>query len=289
MKDLGQISRFPGVDFIIEPNKIQMNQRAYAEKLLEKFDMIDCKPRSTPCEQKLTFSQEAKAFDPTKYREAIGSLVYLSTCTRSDISWIVNKLSQYNQSPTIEQWNAVKHVFRYLKSTLDFCLSFRKCESGLRLTGYTDADWGSSDDRKSTSGHCFSLNEEGQVIAWKSKKQPTVDLSTCEAEYTAMTPAIQEAQYLLQLLNEMDYPKKREQATVYSDNQSAICIEKNSITSQRVKHIDIKYHYIRDKINDGTIQLNYVPTDMNAADCFTKPLASIRLHRVKAKLSGCSV
>lgn len=168
MKDLGQISRFLGVDFIIKPNEIQMNQRAYTEKILEKFNMLDCKPRLTPCEQKLPFSKEAKAFDPTKYREAIGSLVYLSTCTRPDISWVVNKLSQYNQNPTIEHWNVVKHVLRYLKGTLNFCLSFRKCESGLKLTGYTDADWGSPEDRKSTSGYCFSLNEEGPVIAWKS-------------------------------------------------------------------------------------------------------------------------
>ena len=289
MKDLGQISRFLGIDFKIKPDEIRMSQHVYTEKLLEKYNMLDCKPRLTPCEQKLSFSEDADPFDPTTYREAIGSLIYLSTCTRPDITWIVNKLSQFNQNPTIQHWTAVKHVLRYLKGTTNFCLSFRKCKDGLNLTGYTDADWGSSEDRRSTSGYCFSLNENGPTISWKSKKQPTVALSTCEAEYVAMTPAIQEAEYLLKLVNAMDRTTVLKEVTLNSDNQSAICVAKNPVTSQRIKHIDLKYHFIRDKINDGTIKMKYVPTDKNTADCFTKPLAKIRLDSVKPRLSGFQV
>ena len=228
-------------------------------------------------------------FNPTKYREAIGSLIHLSVCTRPDISWVVNKLSQYNQNPTVEHWNAVKHIFRYLKGTINFCLYFRKCKSGLALSGFTDADWGSSEDRKSTSGYCFSLNDQGRPIAWKSKKQPTVALSTCEAEYIALTPAIQEAEYLLQLIREMSCATDLKHAVLYSDNQSAICVAQNPITTQRAKHIDIKYHYIREKIKSGVIQLDYVPTNRNTADCFTKPMTKTRLDLVRPTLSGCPV
>ena len=288
MKDLGQISKFLGIEFQIKPDEIKMGQSKYTEKVLKKFKMTDCKPRHTPCEQKLLFSKNAEPFDSTTYREAIGSLVYLATCTRPDISWVVNKLSQFNHNPTVEHWGAVKHVLRYLKGSINFSLTFRKCEDGLKVIGYTDADWGGSEDRKSTSGYCFSLSESGPVIAWRSQKQPTVALSTCEAEYVAMTLAVQEAEHLLQLLNNMDcFKNKLDEATLYSDNQSALCVAKNPIASQRIKHIDIKYHYIRDRINAGKIKVEYVPTDNNCADSFTKPLGRIRLDLVKPTLSGC--
>ena len=195
-------------------------------------------------------------------------------------------MSQYSQNPTTEHWTAVKHVFKYLKGNPDFCLSFRKCKNGLEVIGFTDADWGGSEDRKSTSGYCFSLNENGPVVSWKSQKQTTVALSTCEAEYVAMTLALQEAEYLLHLLNEINV-KRLKSATLYSDNQSAICVAKNPILSQRTKHIDIKYHFIRDKINDGTIKVDYVPTNKNNADCLTKSLGRIRLSSIKTQLSGC--
>ena len=276
MTDLGQIKKFLGINFHIDSDMISMDQSGYTNKLLERFDMLDCKPRQTPCEQKLSFSGDAEPFDQTTYREAIGSLIYLSTCTRPDISWVVNKLSQYNQNPTVEHWKAVKHIFRYLKATINFSISFRKCEDNIKIIGFTDADWGGSEDRRSTSGYCFSLSERGPVIAWKSQKQPTVALSTCEAEYVAMTLAVQEAEYLMKLIKEMDSKnQKLEDATIFSDNQSALCVAKNPISSQRMKHIDIKYHFIRNKINSGKIKVEYVPTEKNNADCFTKPLGKI--------------
>lgn len=115
MKDLGEMSRFLGIDFIVKPGEVRMNQCAYIEKILTKLDMRKCKPRTTPSEQKLNFSKDAHPFDTRNYREAIGSLIYLTTCTQPDITWIVNKLAQHNQNPTIEHWNAIKHVLRYLK------------------------------------------------------------------------------------------------------------------------------------------------------------------------------
>ena len=193
------------------------------------------------------------------------------TCTRPDISWIVTKLAQYSQNPTVDHWTTVKHVFRYLKGTLDYKLSFQKYDDCLTLTGFSDADWGGSEDRKSTSGYCFLLNKNGGAISWKNRKQPTVALSTCEAEYIVTSVAFQDTKFLTQLLNEIDV-EKVEPVTLFVDNQSTIAIAKDPIRNQRTKHIDIKYHFIRSEIKNGSIAMNYVPSEENMADVFTKPM-----------------
>ena len=169
-----------------------MNQKGYITKVLERFETSNCKPRFTPSEQKVEFDGETLV-DPRRYREAVGNLVYPMTCTRPYICWVVTKLSQFLVAPMIGHWIALKHVLRYLKGTLDFELCYRNCDDGRRLIGYSDADWVSStDDRRSISGYCFSLNRTGPLISWKSRKQPTVALSSCEAEYISLAAAVQE-------------------------------------------------------------------------------------------------
>ena len=196
MKDLGVISRFLGIDFKSVPGKITMDQEHYLSKVSERFGMTNCKPKSLASEQKLIFPENAEPFDSTKYREALGSLIYAMTCTRPDISWIVTKLAQYSQNPTVDHWTAVKHVFRYLKGTLDNKLCFQKYDDCLTLTGFSDADWGGSEDRKSTFRVLLLVEQSGGAISLKSRKQPTVSLSICEAEYIATSVAIQEAKFL---------------------------------------------------------------------------------------------
>ncbi|XP_053561353.1 uncharacterized protein LOC128652439 [Bombina bombina] len=109
------------------------------------------------------------------------------TCTRPDLSWVISKLSQYLSEPTEQHLTTAKHVMRYLKRTIDFELCYRKCSDNLKLEAYSDVDWASDvNDRRSMTGYCFTLTKNGPLIAWKSKKQPTVALSTCEAEYIAL-------------------------------------------------------------------------------------------------------
>ena len=133
-------------------------------------DLAECKPKLLPSKQKLIFSEDTESFDSEKYREAVGSLIFAMTCTRPDISWIVSKLAQYSQSPILHHWTAVKNVLRYLKGTRDYKLCFEKCEDGLKLTGFSDADWSGFEDRKNASGYCFMLNKKGAAISWKSRK-----------------------------------------------------------------------------------------------------------------------
>ena len=202
----------------------------------------------TPCNTNLNdvFKNGDTYVNNESYRSAVGSLIYAMICTRPDLSWIVTKLSQFVVNPTEEHWVAVKHVFRYLQHTLDYAICFREDPKGLTLTGYSDADWASNDaERRSTSGYCFSLNTQGCVISWKSKRQQSVALSSCEAEYMALASATQEALYLIQLLKEVDpnYDPSKP-VVINEDNQSAIALVNNPVNHARTKHINIRYHKI---------------------------------------------
>ena len=284
MKDLGRLSYFLGIDFKQGDGFVKMNQRRYLSKVLERFEMSSCKPRATPSEQKLEFGSETPC-DPRRYREAVGSLVYAMTCTRPDICWVVSRLSQFLSSPLQEHWTAVKHVLRYLKGTLHYELCYRKCDDGLTLVGYSDADWASAtDDRRSTSGYCFSLNKAGPLISWKSRKQPTVALSSCEAEYIALSAAVQEGLYLTQLLkdiNEVCGP-----VVIFEDNQGAIALSKNPVNRQRSKQIDVRYHFIRTTQNTGKVVVKYCPTADMAADLMTKASTKFKLQKFRRYIFG---
>ena len=228
-----------------------------------------------------------KMEEPKMYREAVGSLIYLATCTRPDLSFVVSKLSQHFAEPSEEHWGTVKHVFRYLKGTTDRGLCFKKDDTDkLGLIVHSDADWASEvTDRRSTTGYCASLSERSSLISWKSRKQPTVALSTCEAEYMALASAIQECMYLQQLLKGID-KYQYAQTKVYDDNQGAIALARNPVNRQRCKHIDIRYHFIREAVNSGRVFLEYCPTDLMIADLMTKPATKLKLKRFSQYLFG---
>ena len=209
MKDLGEISYFLGIQFKQQNDSIEMSQSYYLTHVLERFKMADCKPRSTPCEAKLEAYDAPSNEYPfehnvKKYREIVGSLVYAMTCTRPDLAWIITKLSQHLENPTEVDWMTIKHVLRYIKGSLEHKLVYKKSKNGLKLIGHSDSDWASSkEDRKSTTGYCYTLNKEGPLITWKSKKQQTVALSSSEAEYMALSHSTQEAVFLSMLSVDM--------------------------------------------------------------------------------------
>ena len=210
------------------------------------------------------------------------------TCTRPDLSRVVSKLSQYLAEPKQQHWATAKHILRYLKGTMDQELHYQKCEESLlQLEGYSDADWAADkDDRRSTSGYCFSLTENGPVISWKSRKQPTVALSTCEAEYMALAATTQESMYLVQLLKGIDSSNQHIPVKIYEDNQGAIALSKNPVCRQRSKHIDIKYHFVRSAHAEGKISIEYCPTADMVADVLTKPVTKAKFESFKGYLFG---
>ena len=282
MKDIGQLSWFLGIEFNFDSDgTIKMSQKKFCEKVLERFHMSESNPKSVPCDPSITkfdSSVSTELDEPRLYRKIVGSLIYIMIATRPDLSYVVNKLSQSMSKPTKAHLGIAKQVLKYIKGTLDYSLTFKKSDTPLTLIGHCDSDWGASEDRKSISGFSFQLNEHGPLISWKSKKQRVIALSTCEAEYMAMTCAMQEANFLRQLLSDM-LNSERESVILYVDNKGAIALAKNPIHHQRSKHIDIRYHFIRSQVETKIVDLLYVPSDENIADIFTKPVSKQRLMK----------
>ena len=157
-----------------------MIQNIYIGRVLERFNKSHCKPRATPCELKIDLGNNSDPVDSRKYREIIGSLIYLMTCTRPDLSYAVGKLSQNLSEPRQQHWVAAKHILKYLRGTSHHELHYQKSEE-LGILAYSNTDWASDQsNRRTARGFCFYLNKESSPISWKSKKQPTVALSTCE-------------------------------------------------------------------------------------------------------------
>ena len=250
MKDLGQ-----------NEEGIEMSQSHYLTGVLKKYGMDQCKPRYTPCEMKSLANviEQNHLPDDQRYREVVSSLVYAMTCTRPNLSWVVKKLSQHLENPDNSKWVMLKHVLQYAKGTIDLKLNFGKSDHGLNLLGYSDADWGSPADRRSTSGYYFNLNPRGPAISWKSRRQPTVALLSYEAEYMALTMATQDTIFLKMLTKQFN-SESNKAVIIFGDNQGSIAFVKNPINHNRLKHIDIKFHFIREAYTNGTVDIIYTPT-----------------------------
>lgn len=176
----------------------------------------------------------------------------------------------------------MKRIIRYLRGTAELGLLYEKY-SNKSIVGYSDADWaGDIVDRKSTSGYIFTLN--GAAVSWKSKKQACVSLSTAEAEYMALSNAAQEAVWIQRLLEEVDGTTNKP-ITIYEDNQSTIFMSQNPQFHGRAKHIDIKYHFIREQISTNAIELKYCKSEEMIADILSKELGRLQFEKLR-KLIG---
>ena len=290
MKDLGQIHYFLGVKVVQDNNKVFINQSAYTEMLLKRFNFDDCKPVATPVDVNCVLekaSEDSELFDKELYQSAVGSLLYLSTKTRPDITYAVCNVSKYCTNPTKAHWTAVKRIFRYLRGTSELGIAYVNNDSD-SCVGYSDADWaGDKSDRKSTSGYCFLLS--GGLISWRTNKQSCVALSTAEAEYVALSSASQEGIWLKTLLNDLKLVTDKGPMLIFEDNQSAICLAKNPRNHPKTKHISIKFHYIRELIESGEITVQYCPSSEMLADIFTKGLSSEKFNKLRLMLGVCSM
>ncbi|UYV76854.1 hypothetical protein LAZ67_14002208 [Cordylochernes scorpioides] len=277
IKDLGGINCCLGIRIQMkEDGSISIDQERYIEELLAKYRMKEAKPISTPMDSnsKLTkissIEGENEPVKKVEYQSLIGSLIYLSVSTRPDIAYAVSALGQFSNDPRRQHWNAAKRVLRYLKGTSCLRITYRKSNEALH--GYADADWGGNlVDRKSHTGIVYFLARG--PIAWESKKQQTVTLSSTESEYIALCEAGKEAVYLRALLDEMGFGELLNGPTVLkTDNQGAQQLAINPVYHARTKHIDIKWHYIRSICSDGLVEVVHTPTQENVADILTKGL-----------------
>lgn len=214
-----------------------------------------------------------------EYRKIIGMLLYLSTNSRPDIAASVSILSQRVNSPRKVDLNEAKRVIKYIKGTKDIKLSLSSDVCGEKLYAYSDANWAEDrTDRKSNSGYYCSVN--GGAISWCCRKQDVVSLSSAEAEFIALTETCKEIVWIKRLVTEMKL-EVPETTTLYTDSQSAISMINNQKFSNRSKHIDTRFHYIRDKVLAKEVLLKYKPTDENIADMMTKPLGRTKIKQLR--------
>lgn len=278
MKDLGEAKCCIGfkISQNIGQNEITLDQSVYIKKILARFNMSDCKSVYTPCDPNVQLknaNNEKEIMKNIMYRELIGCLLYLSQSTRPDIAYIVNQLSRYNNRATTQHWIAAKRVLRYLKGTINTKLTFKKNNNN--IIGYCDADWATdTEDRRSCSGYIFIF--QGAAISWCSKRQSTIALSSTEAEYMSLATATQEAIWLKQLEEDFFPSMSCIPITMYCDNQSAIRISGNDMYHARSKHIDVRYHFVRERIANNQVAVKYMSTQDMLADALTKGL-----HRPK--------
>lgn len=272
---------FLGIEIVsVGDGGIFLNQSLYANQILSKFNMNDCKTISTPMDQTIDNCDDSEP-ENYPYREAIGNLMFLATVTRPDIAYAVGVLSRFMENPKNIHVNAVKRIMRYIKSTKDHGLFYNSNYlSG--LVGYSDADYaGDISTRRSTSGWIFTYN--GGVISWGSERQKSVALSTTESEYIAACNAVKELIWLQQLKQNLLCDDGMVEFNM--DNQSAIRLIKNPEFHKRTKHIDVRYHFIREKYVELLFDLKYIPTDEQLADIFTKPLLKGRFELLRKMMN----
>ncbi len=246
--------------------------------------MQNAKPVATPMESgfnNIRWSDPDASYEVAKdvpYRQAIGCLMFLMICTRPDIAFAVCCLAQFSEQPLSIHWIAVKRILRYIAGTRHQGITFGLSQD-VNPVGYTDSDWGGCrDSRKSTSGYLFMI--AGGPVCWRSKKQTIVATSSCEAEYIASCSAAKEAVWLSRLVADLSGFDKPNSIKVFADNQGAIDSGKNQAITQRNKHIDIQYHYVRDVVALGKVEFVHCPTEDMLADPLTKPLDRVKFEKL---------
>jgi hypothetical protein len=259
-----------------------IDQKHYLITVLQEYGMLDCKPASTPVtkgevDALVAGGYGGKLLSPQEhatYRQIVGKLMYAMVGSRPDLAYVLSVLGRYAAAPDTFHLAMAKRTLAYVKGTLDYRLHYPgSSNSKPRLSGYVDSDWANSPERKSTTGFCFFLNSS--LIVWCSKKQVTIATSTTVAEYFAMYEATTEAVCLRNLLDDLQIPQK-DPTVLREDNQTAIKLAEDEASHKRTKHIDVKYKYTREQQDLGTIRVEYVPSEENLADFFTKPFARVQ-------------
>lgn len=280
IKELGNLKCYLGINVERkEPATFYLDQKHYITQLLTEFKIEDAKGAKIPLDIGYFKLKESNALSNNElYRKVIGSLLYISTNTRPDICAAVSILSRKVSKPNQNDWNEVKRILKYLKGTINYKLAIgNKFFEDTELIGYADADWaGDAQSRKSTSGYIFLF--KNSAVSWASKKQDNVTLSSTEAEYVALSETCQEAMWLKCLLKDFGQSDK---IKINEDNQSCLKLLKEGKMNPRTKHIDVKYHYIRELEETGQIQFIYCPTEFMLADIFTKPLQRVKFNKLR--------
>jgi hypothetical protein len=296
MKDLGHIKKYLGISFEQVPKSIFLYQKDYATSILRDFGIQDCKASPIPLPEGLVLVKDTHSppINSSYYCKLVGKLTFL-TITRIDLAYVVSRVSNFMAKPQQAHLDATLHILRYIKGTLDHGILY-KARVPIKVSRFTDVDWGSyPDTRRSIGAYVFIL--VGGLISWQSKKQLTVFRSSTESEYHALSDGAQEANWLHQLLTEfqvvhtplsfalshsfssLNHSPPSFSITLFCDNQGDMKLSHNPIFHLRSKHIEIHYHFIRERILTGEIRLENIRTHDQPPDALTKPLEKLKFMR----------
>ncbi|KAJ9553489.1 hypothetical protein OSB04_017534 [Centaurea solstitialis] len=295
VQDMGRLSYFLGIEVASQGHDMILSQRKYILELLQRAGLSNAKLVSSPMttNANLALGDSATLADPVKYRQIVGALQYV-TLSRPDITFAVNKVCQFMHSPTENHWTAVKHILRYLQGTADYGLRILH-DSGTilhaytdsaynSLTGFSDADWaGCPDDRRSTGGYAIYLGSN--LVSWSARKQRTVSRSSTESEYKALADTVAELTWLQTLLRELRVPVQSI-PTLWCDNLGATYLSANPVFHARTKHVEVDFHFVREMVAQRKLSIQFISTDDQIADVFTKPLPSQRFLLLRSKLQN---
>ncbi|UYV66610.1 MFSD5 [Cordylochernes scorpioides] len=285
IKDVTCKGMFLGIKIIQDKEGISLQQSHYVQQILQKYGLENCKEVPTPGSKEINLDNhiEDDNCDQHTYQEALGMLMFLAVNTRPDIAYITSKLSQYSRQPKQMHWTAIKRVMRYLRGTIDLGVKFERGKTGI-LKSYADASWSTTHDGKSYGGYVLKLGEA--TIDWKSSKQPLVALSTMEAEMIAACESCCQIKWIINLLRELEEWNFMEKPTaIYTDSQSLINWISSPKQSSRCRHINRKYHFLRDCYESRDICLLYKPSQDLEADIFTKDLSRDQMKKHLESLS----
>ncbi|KAK1416517.1 hypothetical protein QVD17_32308 [Tagetes erecta] len=282
LKDLGMLHHFLGIEVIPTSSGLFLSQHRHIEDLLTNVKMEGAKDVTTPlCSTESLYPNDGSpAVDPTPYRQIIGSLQYLAF-TRPDVSFAVNRLSQFMHAPTQKHWQALKRVLRYLKGTIYHGL-FLSRGSPLTLTAFADSDWGGTNDGgRSTSAYLLYLGSN--IISWRSSRQKSVSRSSTEAEYKALANAAAELSWVQNILQELGITLPH-CPRLFCDNTGATYLCANPVYHSRMKHVALDYHFVRERVTSGLLQVFHINTADQPADVLTKPLSRGPFLKFRSKI-----
>jgi hypothetical protein len=283
IKELGELKYCLGIEVIRDRKSktIKINQEAMIKRVSERFGVQECKNVYIPADANSRLikpSDEDKDQSSGKpYRELVGSLMYIMVCTRPDISNAVGEVSRFCDGFGTTHWQAAIKILKYLKTTKSMSLTFDG-NKGKVVKAYADASWASDQDTgRSVTGYVITINESS--VSWKSQRQSTVAMSSTEAEYMALFAVVQEVIWIKRLLNEISSDYLKQGIIVYQDNKSAISLASNPTQHSRTKHINTKFHFVRDQVASGQVKIEYLCTEEMVADIFTKAVSRPKLNK----------
>jgi len=282
MTDLGEPTKIIGVEITQTEDSITISQKVYVESILECEGLSEINSVTTPLDPNIKLVPNPDGNEGNRsnsFARLLGELQFLTNSTRPDIAFAVNRLAAYTANPSLQHVTALKRILRYLAGTKNLGITYSKTANNPDnniFHGFADAAFANHDDHKSTSGYVFLA--AGGAITWKSKKQTTIALSTTQAEYVALSEAAREACWLRNLFDELGYPQENP-TLIKGDNDGSISMAKNQQFHNRSKHIAIRWHWVRELIEQNLVTIENCRDPEQTADVLTKALACLKHNK----------